>query len=88
MLAMNGIFSAAGEVAAEAVDAELELVGACPSAPEEADGSGIEIADKRGIESGKLGFEVAEVGSGGKESISGVRPGTRRATTFWIMFVF
>lgn len=42
---------------------------------------GIEEGGK-GMLSGILGFEVAEVGSGGKESREGVRPGTRSVTTF------
>lgn len=42
----------------------------------------------RGMESGKLGFEVADVGRGGKASRSEVSPGTRSATTFWIMLAF
>jgi hypothetical protein len=36
-----------------------------------------------GIEMGRLGLAVAVAGGGGRESRSGVRPGTRRATTFW-----
>ena len=43
---------------------------------------------RRGMERGRFGFAVAEVGKGGKERISGVRPGMRRATTFWIMLAF
>jgi hypothetical protein len=36
----------------------------------------------RGIEIGRLGFEVAAVGSGGRPKSSGVNPGIRRVTTF------
>ena len=35
-----------------------------------------------GIESGKLGFDVADVGKGGRERSDGVRPGISRVTTF------
>lgn len=42
----------------------------------------------RGIESGRFGFTVADVGRGGNESRSGVSPGTSRATTFCIRFAF
>ena len=38
----------------------------------------------RGTCSGKFGFEVAEVGSGGSEMTSGVSPGIMRATTLLI----
>jgi hypothetical protein len=38
-------------------------------------------SDARGIDIGKLGLEVADVGKGGSESISGVSPGTKRTTT-------
>ena len=44
--------------------------------------------ERRGIESGRFGFTVADVGSGGRLSRSGVNPGTSKVTTFWIMFVF
>ena len=43
---------------------------------------------KSGIEIGKFGFEVDDVGRGGKARISGVSPGMRRATTRWIVFAF
>jgi len=43
---------------------------------------------RRGIEIGKLGLAVAVAGGGGKESRSGVSPGTRSATTFWTWFAF
>jgi hypothetical protein len=33
---------------------------------------------------GKFGFEVAAVGKGGRARVSGVKPGIKRATTFWI----
>lgn len=36
----------------------------------------------KGISRGKWGFEVADVGRGGRDKRSGVRPGIRRATTF------
>jgi len=36
---------------------------------------------KSGIEIGKFGFEVDDVGGGGNARISGVSPGIRRATT-------
>ena len=42
----------------------------------------------RGIEIGKFGLAVAVAGGGGKESRSGVSPGTRSATTFWTWFAF
>jgi hypothetical protein len=38
----------------------------------------------KGIPRGRLGFDVAVVGNGGKDNMSGVRPGIQRATTFWI----
>ena len=38
----------------------------------------------RGICIGTLGFEVAEVGRGGSESVSGVSPGMSNVTTFRI----
>ena len=38
----------------------------------------------RGIAKGMLGFDVAVDGNGGRDSISGVRPGIQRATTLWI----
>lgn len=41
-----------------------------------------------GIERGRLGFCVADVGIGGSERRSGVRPGTRSATTFWMVLAF
>lgn len=46
------------------------------------------VGGRRGMESGRFGLEVAEVGKGGKERISGVIPGMRSATTFWIMLTF
>jgi hypothetical protein len=47
-----------------------------------------DVGDRRGMESGRFGLEVAEVGKGGKERILGVTPGMRSATTFWIMLTF
>jgi hypothetical protein len=38
----------------------------------------------RGIERGRLGFDVADVGRGGNERRGGVMPGIKRATTFLI----
>ena len=35
----------------------------------------------RGIDKGKLGLEVADVGSGGRDSRSGVTPGIKRTTS-------
>ena len=46
------------------------------------------VGARRGMESGRFGLAVAEVGKGGKERISGVIPGMRSATTFWIMLTF
>ena len=46
------------------------------------------VGGRRGMESGIFGLTVAEVGKGGKERISGVRPGMRSATTFWIILTF
>jgi hypothetical protein len=46
------------------------------------------VGGRRGMESGRFGLAVAEVGKGGKERISGVIPGIRSATTFWIMLTF
>lgn len=46
------------------------------------------VGGRRGMESGRFGLEIAEVGKGGKERISGVIPGMRRATTFWIIPTF
>jgi hypothetical protein len=43
---------------------------------------------RRGIEIGRFGFAVATVGSGGRASISGVRPGTRSATTLLMRWAF
>ncbi len=42
----------------------------------------------RGMAMGRLGFLVAEVGSGGRESTVDVSPGTRRTTSFWMECVF
>ena len=53
-------------------------VEAIKGMPEEAPGA------ERGIASGTFGFEVAEVGSGGRPKSSGVNPGIKRVTTFWI----
>ena len=39
------------------------------------------VGDAKGIDIGKLGLEIAEVGKGGSESISGVNPGTNTTTT-------
>jgi hypothetical protein len=47
-----------------------------------------DVGGRRGIESGRLGLAVAEVGKGGKERISGDIPGMRSATTFWILLTF
>jgi hypothetical protein len=38
----------------------------------------------RGMDMGTFGFEVAAVGKGGSSRSSGVRPGMRSVTTFWI----
>ena len=46
------------------------------------------VGGRRGMESGRFGFAVAEVGKGGRERISGDMPGMRSATTFWIMLTF
>ncbi len=46
------------------------------------------VGERRGIESGRFGFTVADVGSGGRLSRSGVNQGTSKATTFWIMVAF
>ena len=64
----------------------LAMKGILAAAEEE--GSWFEDADNKGIDKGRFGFEVAEVGSGGSERISGVKPGTKRATTRWIIFTF
>lgn len=42
----------------------------------------------RGMGMGTLGFSVAEVGSGGRERTVDVSPGTRRTTSFWMLFGF
>ena len=55
----------------------------CDSDDDEADDGA-----SRGIEIGRLGLAVAVEGGGGRESRSGVRPGTRSATTFWTWFAF
>jgi len=47
-------------------------------------GAPSEGAGGRGIARGRLGFDVAVVGKGGKDSMSGVRPGIQRATALWI----
>lgn len=48
-------------------------------------GEGVEEGDGgKGNEIGRLGFEVADVGRGGRERTVWVRPGMRRTTTFWI----
>ena len=47
-----------------------------------------DVGGRRGMESGRFGLAVAEVGNGGKERISGDIPGMRSATTFWIMLTF
>jgi hypothetical protein len=52
--------------------------------PDEDDDDGA----SRGIEIGRFGLVVAVAGGGGRESRSGVRPGTRSATTFWTWFAF
>ena len=39
----------------------------------------------RGMAIGTLGFSVAEVGRGGRESTVEVSPGTRRTTSFWML---
>lgn len=47
--------------------------------------TGVEEGDDgKGSEIGRLGFEVADVGRGGRERTVWVRPGMRRTTTFWI----
>lgn len=53
-----------------------------------ADDASCNVGGRRGIESGRFGLAVAEVGRGGKERISGDIPGMRSATTFWIMLTF
>ena len=53
-----------------------------------ADDAACSVGGRRGIESGRFGLAVAEVGRGGKERISGDIPGMRSATTFWIMLAF
>ena len=47
-----------------------------------------DVGGRRGMESGRFGLAVAEVGKGGKERISGDIPGMRSATTFWILLAF
>jgi hypothetical protein len=37
---------------------------------------------------GRLGFSVAEVGRGGRERTVDVSPGTRRTTSFWMLWGF
>ena len=44
--------------------------------------------DARGMAMGTLGLEVAEVGKGGNERISGVSPGAKTTTTLWIKLRF
>jgi hypothetical protein len=46
------------------------------------------VGGRRGMESGRFGLAVAEVGRGGKERISWDIPGMRSATTFWIILTF
>jgi len=53
------------------------ILGAFVSEISENDGNG-----RRGIDMGRFGFEVADVGNGGSDNNSGVSPGTSRATTF------
>ena len=45
-----------------------------------------EVAE--GMESGRFGLAVAEVGKRGKERISGAIPGMRSAMTFWNIWTF
>ena len=41
-----------------------------------------------GIDMGTFGFAIEDVGSGGRDNISFVNPGTSNATTFCIEFAF
>lgn len=45
------------------------------------DASSDSCAGGNGTAKGTFGFAVADVGRGGRESMSGVKPGIRRATT-------
>lgn len=42
----------------------------------------------RGMVMGRLGFSVADVGSGGRDNTVDVSPGTRRTTSFWMLCGF
>jgi hypothetical protein len=52
------------------------------------DGVGGGESGGRGMAMGMFGFSVAEVGSGGRESTVDVSPGTRRTTSFSMLFGF
>jgi hypothetical protein len=52
------------------------------------DGVGGGGSGGRGMVMGRLGFSVAEVGRGGRESTVDVSPGTRRTTSFWMLSGF
>jgi hypothetical protein len=45
-------------------------------------------ADGKGMAIGKLGFDVADVGSGGRDSKGAVKPGMKSATNLLIPFAF
>ena len=45
-------------------------------------------SDGRGVGIGRLGFFVAEVGSGGRKRTLDVKPGMRRTTSFCMLRVF
>ena len=52
------------------------------------DGEDVTVSGGRGMAMGRLGFSVAEVGRGGRESTVDVSPGTRRTTSFWMFCGF
>ena len=45
-------------------------------------------SDGSGMGIGRLGFEVAEVGRGGRDRTVDVKPGMRRTTSFCMLCVF
>ena len=45
-------------------------------------------SDGSGMGMGRLGFEVAEVGRGGRERMVDIKPGMRRTTSFCMLCVF
>lgn len=50
---------------------------------EEMNGTPLEVlSPTKGTANGILGFDVAEVGRGGKQRMDGVSPGISKATTF------